>query len=264
MLNYAHWRIAILMSLVGLMYGIDTGSIGPITQMPNFQNEVGKMPLLTEGLYVSSILLFAGLSSVGDGYLADQFSRKYTVSIGAALASIGALMSALSSRVPELFVARAIYGIGIGISTNTAVLYLVEIAPDDKRGLLASTMQLLITVGIPVGFFATVLGSKLSGNLSWRIPFILEAIVGVVAAIGSYFLPFSPRWLMQRDRELDAFETLLKLRHIAPTNHYGISVVNQDLRDIRNDIKLAEKELSISYFEIFRGVFVFKVTADKQ
>lgn len=142
------------------MYGIDTGSIGAITQMTQFQDMAGKFSPITQGIYVSSLLLFAGLSSIGDGYLADRLSRKYTISIGAALASIGALMSSLSWKVSELFVARGIYGIGIGIAMNTSVIYLVEIAPESKRGLLASTVQLLITVGIPVGFFSAFLGNQ--------------------------------------------------------------------------------------------------------
>jgi len=80
------YLISLHISLAGLLYGLDTGSIGPITEMPQFIESVGKLSDSTQGLYVSSVLLFAGLSSVADGYLADLFSRKYTVFFGAVFA----------------------------------------------------------------------------------------------------------------------------------------------------------------------------------
>jgi MFS family permease len=85
--NFAIYLIALLTSLSGLLYGLDTGSIGPITEMPQFRESVGEISDITQGIYVSSILLFAALSSIANGYLADRFSRKYTILLGALLAT---------------------------------------------------------------------------------------------------------------------------------------------------------------------------------
>src|ERR1700736_951921 len=98
--NYAIYVIALHMSLAGFLYGFDTGSIGPITEMPQFQNDVGQLSQIVQGIYVSCILLFAALSSFGNGYLADRFSRKYTILLGAVLAAMGAILSSSVANLP--------------------------------------------------------------------------------------------------------------------------------------------------------------------
>jgi MFS family permease len=105
--------------LAGLLYGLDTGSIGPITDMPQFHESVGEMSDLTQGFYVSSILLWAALSSFANGYLADRYSRKYTILLGAVMTTLGAILSSSVPVLAVLFVARALYGIGIGLSFST-------------------------------------------------------------------------------------------------------------------------------------------------
>src|ERR1700694_1093830 len=106
--NYAIYLIALHTSLGGLLYGLDIGSIGPITEMPQFRDSVGQLSDIVQGIYVSCILLFAAISSFGNGYLADRFSRKYTILLGAVLAAVGAILSASVSNLAALFVARGL------------------------------------------------------------------------------------------------------------------------------------------------------------
>src|SRR5436309_9443435 len=115
--------------------------------MPQFRDTIGEISNLTQGIYVSSILLFAALSSFPNGYLADRFSRKHTILLGALFSTLGAVVSSSVSNLAALFIARAIYGIGIGLGLSTSTVYLVEIAPAAQRGLISCMTQLLITVG---------------------------------------------------------------------------------------------------------------------
>lgn len=253
--NFAIYLIALHMSLAGLLYGLDTGSIGPITEMPQFREAVGEFSDLTQGIYVSSILLFAAISSFANGYLADRFSRKYTVLLGAVLATTGAILSSSIATLPALFVARAIYGIGIGLGFSTTTIYLVEIAPAQQRGLLGCMIQLLITIGIAAAYFTAYASVSLSGSMAWRTPFILQASIGTVLIIGLFFVPFSPRWLMQKGREAEALETLRKLRNVDLVDSNGVAMVNRELSEIRNDIQLDERaRQSTSYLDIFHKV----------
>jgi MFS family permease len=250
--------VSLHISLAGLLYGLDTGSIGPITEMQQFLDSMGELSDSTQGWYVSSVLLFAALSSVADGYLADMFSRKYTIFFGAILAFIGALQSASSSNLRQLFIARAIYGVGIGISLGTSVVYLVEIAPATHRGRFGCMSQLLITVGIAVAYLTASQSSKLPDSAAWRVPFMVQASVALVLAAGIPFLPYSPRWLMQNGREAEAELTLLKLRNVSPTDVAGLESVKGVLNDIRNDIQLNQfAQRKTSFAEIFHRVSLF-------
>jgi MFS family permease len=254
-INYAIYLIALHTSLAGLLYGLDTGSIGPITEMPQFRESVGELSDLTQGIYVSSILLFAALASFGNGYLADRFSRKYTIMMGAVCCFVGALLSSSLSHLAGLFVARGVYGIGIGLTLSTTTVYLVEISPTHQRGLLSCMAQLLITIGIAVAYFTAYASVQLSGSIAWRVPFIVQAFVGTVLAIGIVFIPFSPRWLMQKGREPEALETLRKLRNVEIDDVNGMNGVHRELSDIRTDIQFDERvKQSTSYIEIFHKV----------
>jgi MFS family permease len=254
-INYAIYLIALHISLAGLLYGLDTGSIGPITEMPQFRESVGQLSDLTQGIYVSSILLFAALAAFGNGYLADRFSRKYTIMMGAVCCFVGALLSSLSSNLAALFVARGVYGIGIGLTLSTTTVYLVEISPAHQRGLLSCMAQLFITIGIAAAYFTAYASVELSGSIAWRVPFIVQAFVGAVLAIGIFFIPFSPRWLMQKGREPEALETLRKLRNVEIDDVNGMNAVHRELSDIRTDIQFDERvKQSTSYIEIFHKV----------
>ena len=254
--NFAIYLIALLTSLSGLLYGLDTGSIGPITEMPQFRESVGEISDITQGVYVSSILLFAALSSIANGYLADRFSRKYTILLGALLATLGAVISSAVSNLAVLFVARAIYGLGIGLGFSTTTVYMVEIAPASQRGLLSCMTQLLITIGIAAAYFTAYASVELSGSIAWRVPFMVQACVGVILASGIFFIPFSPRWLMQKGRETEALETLRKLRNVDLGDLRGMVGVNREMMEIRNDIQFDERAReSTSYIEIFHRVY---------
>ncbi len=249
------YLISLHISLAGLLYGLDTGSIGPITEMPQFIESVGKLSDSTQGLYVSSVLLFAGLSSVADGYLADLFSRKYTVFFGAVFAFIGALESASASNLRQLFIARAIYGVGIGIGVSTSVVYLVEIAPTAQRRSIWLYVSASDHGGHCSGISHRLQSSKLSGSAAWRVPFMVQMGVALLLAAGIPFLPYSPRWLMQNGREHEALDTLKLLRGTKPSDVKGLQIINKILDEIRDDIQRDElAQRKTSFLQIFLEV----------
>lgn len=55
-------------------------------------------------------------------------------------------------------------------------------------------------------------------DLAWQLPSIIQGIPAAVLAIGIWWLPFSPRWLIKQGRDEEAIATLAKLRKLEPTN----------------------------------------------
>lgn len=143
----------------GFLFGFDTGSIGPITIMPKFQEqfanrhstESGALSPTVQGLIVSSILITASLASVVSGPLSDRISRTRTVALGAVVFSFGSTIACSAGTLPQIFVGRCIAGVGEGLFLSAVTVYAVEIAPASSRGRLGSVVQLLITIGIAVG-----------------------------------------------------------------------------------------------------------------
>ena len=115
-------QAAILTSLGGVLFGLDTGTIGPITTMPQFAQTFGHLSSTIHGLVVSTILIPAAISSSVGGHLANLVGRPRAIAIGAGIFGIGAAIECASVRLAMLIAGRAIKGIGEGLFLSTVVV----------------------------------------------------------------------------------------------------------------------------------------------
>jgi SP family arabinose:H+ symporter-like MFS transporter len=99
-------------------------------------------------------------------------------------------------------IARFLGGIGVGVSTIAAPLYISEIAPPKYRGRLAGMFQFNIVFGIIVAFLSNYL-LKDVGEDPWRWMIGVAAFPSVLYTVMCLAIPESPRWLLTRkgDRE---------------------------------------------------------------
>lgn len=96
--------------------------------------------------------------------------------------------------------------------------YISEISPAEIRGTLLVFEQLSIVIGIIVAFWITYGTRFIDSDWSWRLPFLIQIIPGLVLGLGAIFLPFSPRWLANKGRDDEVLETLGKLRQLSATD----------------------------------------------
>ncbi|KAJ6492031.1 general substrate transporter [Mycena sanguinolenta] len=195
----------------GFLWGYDTGSIGPIIVMPQFEKQFGSVSATVQGLLVSSMIATAALSALFSGALSDRISRTYTISLGAFVFSVGCAIGCSAQALPQFFVGRCIAGLGEGIFTSSITVYVMEISPASKRGRTMSTVQLFNTIGTTGGYFTCFGTVKHAGSFSWRLPLGLQAVVAILLAIGTPFFPHSPHWLLSVGRPVDAEAAALTL-----------------------------------------------------
>lgn len=203
----------VLVSIGGLLFGLDTGCIGPITTMPAFLDYFGDLSSTIHGLLVSSILIPASLTSFFAGSAADALGRVRAIGIGGIIFALGTALEASAQNLAMLFVGRCITGVGEGLFLSTLVVYVCEIAPAKERGVLASVQQLLVTIGICGGYFICY-GTVRAGrsSLGWRLPFALQSFLALIyGASVLAFLPQSPRWLKSRGKYEEATEAWARL-----------------------------------------------------
>ncbi|KIJ64654.1 hypothetical protein HYDPIDRAFT_154421 [Hydnomerulius pinastri MD-312] len=241
------YLIALYTSLAGLLWGLDTGSIGPLTQMTQFSNSIGHLTSGQLGIYVACILLSASVSSLCSGHVADVMSRKYGILSGALIIAVGTVISASAKNFAALICARLITGVGQGQTISVVTIYLCEISPQEIRGTVATMLQLLITIGIAAGYFIAYGSSRLNSSLAWRMPFIIEACIAVLVAAGMAFMPFSPRWLVQRGRYEEARVVLQKLRQTEN--------VDDELNGIRGNLE-DESLQQATFAEVFSKRYI--------
>ena len=115
-------QAAILTSLGGALFGLDTGTIGPITTMPQFAHTFGNLSSTVHGLVVSTILIPAAISSFFGGHLANSVGRPRAIATGAGIFGVGAAIECGSVKLAMLIVGRAIKGVGEGFFLSTVVV----------------------------------------------------------------------------------------------------------------------------------------------
>jgi sugar porter (SP) family MFS transporter len=152
------------------------------------------------------------------GWPADRFGRKATLLWIGILYLVGAIGSALASNVAVFIAARVIGGLGIGISTVVAPMYISEIAPAKYRGRLGGMFQFNIVFGILIAFVSNAMLAGIGVN-AWRWMLGVAAFPSLLYALFCFFLPESPRWLLSRKRDRQAgIEILQRIEPQAARN----------------------------------------------
>ncbi|HUM06496.1 MAG TPA: sugar porter family MFS transporter [Terriglobales bacterium] len=181
-------------ALAGFLFGFDTVVISGAEK--TIQSLWGLSPGL-HGIAMGSALYGTVVGSLVGGWPTDRFGRKATLLWIGVLYFVGAVGSALANGLPLFIAARFIGGLGIGISTVAAPLYISEIAPPKQRGRLAGMFQFNIVFGILVAFVSNALLAGVGTN-AWRWMLGVAAFPSFLYAVLCLGIPESPRWLLSR------------------------------------------------------------------
>jgi sugar porter (SP) family MFS transporter len=200
--------IASIAAIGGFLFGYDTGVIGGA--MLFMQKDLGLKTHGQQQLTVAILLLGAITGALISGWLADKISRRRTKMISGSVYVTGAVGCALAQTYWQILAGRFWLGLAVGTASFVSPMYIAELVPPRIRGAVVSFNQLMVTLGILVAYIVDWGLAPLPNN--WRWMFALAVVPGAALAIGMYFMPFSPRWLVQKGREDDAREILERYR----------------------------------------------------
>src|SRR5579863_162042 len=181
-------------ALAGFLFGFDTLVIS------GAEKTIQSLWALSPGLHgiaMASALYGTVVGSLIGGWPADRFGRKATLLWIGVLYFLGAVGSALAPNVTVFIISRVIGGLGIGISTVVAPMYISEIAPPKNRGRLAGMFQFNIVFGILIAFVSNALLAGIGDN-AWRWMLGVAAVPSLLYTLFCFGLPESPRWLISR------------------------------------------------------------------
>ena len=191
---------ALTSALAGFLFGFDTVVISGAEQ--TIQSLWNLSPGM-HGIVMASALYGTVLGSVIGAWPTDRWGRRPTLIWIGVLYFVSAVWSGLANDPWSFIIARFIGGIGVGISTVAAPLYISEISPPDRRGRLAGLFQFNIVFGILVAFFTNWMLRDIGDN-AWRWMMGSEAFPALAYLIACCVIPESPRWLLQRGRVAEA------------------------------------------------------------
>jgi len=198
---------SITSALAGFLFGFDTVVISGAEQ--TIQSLWDLSPGL-HGVAMAAALYGTVMGSLLGGWPTDRFGRKATLTFVGALYILSAVGCGYAWNVSSFVIARFIGGVGIGISTVAAPLYISEISPPAYRGRLAGMFQFNIVFGILVAFASNYL-LKGVGENAWRWMLGVAAFPSILYTVLCLGLPESPRWLIGRKGDREGGVKVLRL-----------------------------------------------------
>lgn len=198
---------ALTSALAGFLFGFDTvvisGAEQTIQKLWGLSNAV-------HGLAMGAALYGTVIGSLAGGWPTERFGRKKTLLWIGVLYLVSAIWSGLATDVYSFIIARFIGGLGVGISTIAAPLFISEISPPDRRGRLAGMFQFNIVFGILIALVSNSLIAG-RGENDWRWMLGVEAFPALLYSVMCLALPESPRWLIGRKGDREEGKAVLRM-----------------------------------------------------
>ncbi|KAK0499128.1 general substrate transporter [Armillaria luteobubalina] len=211
------WTLVLCATVSGLLFGYDTGVIsgalvtigsdlGP-EQLSNGQKE----------FITSATTLGALLGGFVAGAVSDWIGRRPVLAISDIIFIGGAIAQAVCHDVWSMIGGRFLLGIGVGLASCIAPLYIQELSPTRLRGrmvvmnVVAITLGQVIAYGIGAGF------ETMHGGWRWMVG--LGAVPAGIQLIFLLFLPETPRIMLLRGDLPAAQEIMTKIyAHAKPAD----------------------------------------------
>jgi MFS transporter, Spinster family, sphingosine-1-phosphate transporter len=137
------------------------------------------------GYLTSAFLGFYMIAAPFVGPLADRYSRKLIIVLGAIFWSGLTLLTAVTHTYTELLVRHTLVGVGEATFVTIAPTFVADLFAEKVRGRILGIFYLAIPVGSAAGY---LLGGYLAPHHGWRFPFYIAAAPGFLLAITVLFL----------------------------------------------------------------------------
>jgi sugar porter (SP) family MFS transporter len=207
---------AIIAALGSFLFGFDTAVISGTTEK---LQELYSLSDNLKGFTVASALIGTLFGALLVGRPSDRWGRRPVLTILAMFYLVSAVGCAFAWDWWSLLFFRWLGGIGVGGASVVSPVYITEIAPARRRGLLVAVSQLNIVVGILAAYFSNYLVAYLLGAehpAAWRWMFGIEAIPAAGFLVASLRIPESPRWLVKKGNRSEAEQILTRFGHENP------------------------------------------------
>lgn len=244
------WMICLVAACGGLLFGYDWVVIGGAK--PFYEAYFHITDPATSGWAMSSALVGCIVGAMVSGWLSDRFGRRLPLIIAAIAFTLSAVGTALANDFDWFVFWRIVGGVGIGLASALAPVYIAEISPAEKRGRFVAINQLTIVIGVlaaqlvnlmiaePVASAATQAEILQTWNaqIGWRYMFGAEGVPAVLFLLLMFVVPESPRWLAKANRYPQAEKVLRRIGSVEYAQH--------TLSDIRHSLGSENQQVPLS------------------
>ncbi|KAI0805963.1 general substrate transporter [Irpex lacteus] len=262
MVNIRFFNIftAIFCAIGSFLFGYDSGIIASVITFPALKDFVGHPDQYASlsGAIVSTFTGGCFFGSVLGGWSNDRIGRKRSIQLGCLIALWGCAMQAGANNFACMLIGRIVAGVAIGLLSMTVPLYNTEISPPKIRGFVVGLAQQMIGIGFIVANWVGYGCQYIDGNSGWRLALGLQLIPAFLLLVGIQFLPFSPRWLLEQNRDDEARAVVYRLH--GSKSAESKQEAEQEFLEMRDVIKAEASERSRSISDLWASRPMIKRT----
>lgn len=240
---------SIFVSLGVFLFGYDQGVMSGIIPGPYFKSYFGNPSRAQIGTMVAILEIGALVSSLPVGHISDKYGRRRTVLWGASIFVAGGALQTCAVNLTMLIVGRVISGLGVGMLSTIVPVYQTEISPPHNRGKLACIEFTGNIVGYAASLWVDYACSFFESDTSWRLPLLIQCIIGLLLFTGSFLIVETPRWLLNKDHDEEGLTVLARL---AGTNDVQNPRALLQFKEIKESIYMHRTEGKHSYLYMWR------------
>lgn len=237
-----------------LLVSFENQASGIVLGVPEFRKDFGSeyngnyvLPANWQSAFNGAPVASSIIGALSAGQISDWIGRKFTI-VGALVISFAAItVEFVSTTNPEFFGGKFLNGFAVGTLATVCVTYVGEIAPFALRGLLTCLIAMAWTVGpFTVALILNSVGTY-QNRWAYRSIFCAQYGFATVSAILIPFMPESPWWLVNAQREEKALRSLRRLGYNKEgEDQKRLAVIKVTLERVRKETE------GVTYLECFR------------
>ena len=198
--------ICCVSAMGGLLFGYDWVVIGGAKPFYELYFGIADSPLM-QGVAMTTALVGCLVGAMVAGAAADRYGRKPLLMVSAVLFTVSAVGTGLFNDFTMFNIARFVGGVGIGVASALAPMYIAEVSPAEIRGRMVSLNQMTIVLGILGAQIVnmllardTTVAEDMTWNVEWgwRWMFWAETLPAALFLVMSFFIPESPVYLRMK------------------------------------------------------------------
>ncbi|KAI6080306.1 sugar porter family MFS transporter [Hypoxylon rubiginosum] len=260
-------RVIAFAALGSLTYGYGASVIGSTIGQPGWYDffalpqtgQPGYEQITTPVIATANGLLSAGaaVACLALTVTGDLYGRVRNLQAGCLLGILGGALQGGAASLAMFQAGRFIMGLCIGIMVTVTPMYLSEISSPLSRGWLVGHHAIFLVFGYMLSAWIGY-GVYFAPNRSfgWRFPLAFQVVPPLVLLLGSPSLPFSPRWLMSKSRNDEAWAIIRRLRE-SPDDPDDV-VAKEEFSQIQEQLKLDHQKLAPWGGNPWKAIFLKK------
>lgn len=215
--------ICAVSAMGGLLFGYDWVVIGGAKPFYELYFGIADSPLM-QGVAMTTALVGCLAGAMLAGAAADRYGRKPLLMVSAVFFTVSAVATGLFNDFTLFNIARFVGGVGIGVASALAPMYIAEVSPAQIRGRMVSLNQMTIVLGILAAqvvnlFLArdTAVAESQAWNVEWgwRWMFWAETLPAALFLLMCFFIPESPVFLqLKAEPKTDSRQQEARLRQL--------------------------------------------------